>query len=93
MAFGKVDDTKKGKQKYFKKTEVLLRNEKKTQLTGRTAAPPANAAVRKPTHAHDALLNGFKTPTFRTEQSAANTQRRMYRTYPEEGSYVCTPLN
>lgn len=50
----------------LKKKKVLLRNERTQDLTGRSALVLLNAAVRKPTHAHDALLNGFKTPTVRT---------------------------
>lgn len=52
--------------KNLKKREVLLRNERTQDLTGRSALVLLNAAVRKPTHAHDALLNGFKTPTVKT---------------------------
>lgn len=50
----------------LKKREVFLRNERTQDLTGRSALVLLNAAVRKPTHAHNALLNGFKTPTVRT---------------------------
>lgn len=52
--------------KSLKKREVLLRNERTQELTGRSRLVLLNAAVQKPTHAHDALLNGFKTPTVRT---------------------------
>lgn len=43
-----------------------MRNERTPNLTGRSVLVLLNAAVQKPTHAHDALLNGFKTPTVRT---------------------------
>lgn len=45
---------------------MLVRNERTPHLTGRSAPVLLNAAVQKPTHAHDALLNGFKTPTVGT---------------------------
>lgn len=43
-----------------------MRNERTPDLTGRSALVLLNAAVQKPTHAHNALLNGFETPTVRT---------------------------